>query len=86
MNFIAWIIVGGLAGWVASMVMKTDAQMGIFANIAAGILGAALGGWLSGMLFNYDPTTFSIPGFIVAVIGAMLVIFLVQLMTGRRKV
>lgn len=86
MNFIAWIIVGGLAGWVASMFMKTDAQMGIFANIIAGILGAALGGWLSGMIFNYDPTTFSIPGFIIAVIGAMLVIFLVQLMTGRRKV
>ncbi len=81
-----WLVVGGLAGWVASMVMKTDAQMGMVANIVAGIVGAMLGGWLSGTLFNYDPNTFSIPGFVVAVVGAMILIFLVQLLTGRRRV
>lgn len=87
MNFILWLIIGGVAGWVASMLMRTDAQMGMVANVIAGIVGAMVGGWLSGMLFNYDPTgnIFSIPGFIVAVVGAMIVIFLVQLLTGRRK-
>lgn len=88
MNFIVWLIIGGLAGWVASKFMKTDAQMGLVANVVAGIVGAMLGGWLSGMLFNYDPTgnLFSVPGFIVAVVGAMIVIFLVQMLTGRRTV
>ncbi len=46
MNFIIWIVVGGLIGWVASMIMKTDAQQGIFLNIVVGIVGALLGGWL----------------------------------------
>lgn len=88
MNFIIWLIVGGVAGWVASKFMNTDAQMGVGANIVAGIVGAMLGGWLSGTLFNYDPTgnIFSIPGFIVAVVGAMIVIFLYQVLTGRRRV
>ncbi len=88
MNFILWLLVGGLAGWIASKFMRTDAQMGLVANVVAGIVGAMLGGWLSGTLFNYDPTgnLFSIAGFVVAVLGAMLVIFLVQLLTGRRSV
>ena len=46
MNFIIWIVIGGVIGWLASMVMKTDAQQGIFLNIVVGIVGAFLGGWL----------------------------------------
>ena len=45
-NFIIWIVIGGLIGWVASMIMKTDAQQGVFLNIVVGIVGAFLGGWL----------------------------------------
>jgi uncharacterized membrane protein YeaQ/YmgE (transglycosylase-associated protein family) len=44
-NFIVWLIVGGLIGWVASMIMRTDAQQGVFLNVIVGIIGAALGGW-----------------------------------------
>ena len=46
MNFIIWLIVGGIAGWLASLIMKTDAQQGIILNIVVGIIGGFLGGWL----------------------------------------
>ena len=45
-NLIVWLIVGGIIGWVASMIMRTDAQQGMFLNVVVGIIGAALGGWL----------------------------------------
>ncbi len=83
-NFILWILVGAFAGWVASMIMKADARMGAVANIVAGIAGAFVGGWLSRTLFSYDPNTFSFMGVLVAIAGATLVIFVVQLLTGRR--
>ncbi|MBP9852810.1 MAG: hypothetical protein QG629_248 [Patescibacteria group bacterium] len=86
MNILLWVVVGAFAGWIASMLMKTDAQMGAFANIAAGIAGAFVGGWLSSQLLNYDPNVFSLPGILIAIVGAMIVIFIVQLITGRRRV
>ena len=46
MNFIIWLVVGGLIGWVASMIMKTDAQQGVILNVVVGIVGSMLGGWL----------------------------------------
>ena len=49
-NLIAWIIVGGVAGWLASIVMKTNAQMGLIANVIVGIVGSAIGFWLAGVL------------------------------------
>ena len=50
MGIIIWLIVGGIIGWIASMIMKTDGQQGIFLNIVVGIIGAFLGGWIGGML------------------------------------
>ena len=46
MNFIIWLVIGGIIGWLASMVMKTDAQQGVVLNVVVGIVGAMLGGWL----------------------------------------
>ncbi|MGD9945314.1 MAG: GlsB/YeaQ/YmgE family stress response membrane protein, partial [Burkholderiaceae bacterium] len=46
MNLIIWLIVGGIIGWIASLIMRTDAQQGIFLNVIVGIIGALLGGWL----------------------------------------
>ncbi len=46
MNFIIWLVVGGLIGWIASKIMRTDAQQGVFLNIVVGIVGSMLGGWL----------------------------------------
>lgn len=85
-NMLLWVAVGAFAGWVASMAMKTDAQMGAVANILAGIAGAFVGGWIASKAFAYDMNVFSLPGVIIAILGAMLVIFVVKLLTGRRRV
>ena len=52
MNFIIWIVIGGLIGWAASIVMKTDAQQGVVLNVVVGIVGALVGGWLLSPLFG----------------------------------
>ena len=52
MNFIIWVVIGGLIGWVASMIMRTDAQQGLLLNVVVGIIGALLGGWLLAPLFG----------------------------------
>ncbi|MDX1662754.1 MAG: GlsB/YeaQ/YmgE family stress response membrane protein [Candidatus Promineifilaceae bacterium] len=76
-NIIAWLIIGGLAGWIASMVMDTDASMGALANIIVGILGAIIGGFLVG-LFGVEVATFSIAGLIVAILGAIVLLAIVN--------
>ncbi len=71
MNFIIWIVLGGVIGWLASIVMKTNAQMGIIANIIVGVVGAAIGGWLAGVLGLGGG---QIVSFVLAVIGAAALI------------
>ena len=82
MNFIIWIVVGGLIGWVASMIMKTDAQQGIFLNIVVGIVGALLGGWLISPLVGVptiNQDAFSIGALVVSLIGAIILLAIVNL-------
>jgi uncharacterized membrane protein YeaQ/YmgE (transglycosylase-associated protein family) len=82
MNFIIWIVIGGLIGWVASMIMKTDAQQGIFLNIVVGIVGALLGGWLISPLVGIptiNQDAFSIGALIVSLIGAIILLAIVNL-------
>jgi uncharacterized membrane protein YeaQ/YmgE (transglycosylase-associated protein family) len=88
MGLILTLILAGLVGWVASMIMKTDGQMGWIANIVAGIVGGLLGTALFGFIAPASPTDngFSLLGILVGVIGACIAIFLWQLLTGRRKV
>ena len=83
MNLLIWVVVGGLAGWVASMIMKTDAQMGMLANIVVGIIGALLGGWLVG-LFGVEVAEgeFSIPSILTAILGACVLIWILKLVRG----
>ena len=76
MGIIWALIVGGIVGWLASIVMKTNAQMGMIANILVGIAGSAIGFWAAGML-GLAPTG-GIVRFIVAIIGAALLIFILQ--------
>ena len=86
MNFIIWLVVGGVIGWIASLIMKTDAQQGLFLNIVVGIVGALLGGWLlsplvgSGTLNQGD---FSVMGLLVSLAGAIILLFLVNLIRRR---
>jgi uncharacterized membrane protein YeaQ/YmgE (transglycosylase-associated protein family) len=76
MNLIVALIVGGVIGWLASLVMKTNSQMGIIANVVVGVVGSALGGWLAAAfgLAAYGP----IASFLVAVLGAMALIFILK--------
>ena len=71
MDLIIWLIVGGLIGWLASILMKTDAQMGLVANVIVGIVGAALGGWLAGVLGLGGSRVVS---YVIAVLGAVILI------------
>lgn len=83
-NIISWIIVGGVAGWLASIVMSKNAEMGILANIIVGILGAIIGGFIMGL---FSPggvgsvlgNAWSLWNFIVAVVGAIILLWVVGL-------
>jgi uncharacterized membrane protein YeaQ/YmgE (transglycosylase-associated protein family) len=78
MNILLWIIFGGVAGWVASLIVGTDERMGLIANIIVGIIGAFIGGWLSyslGMDPDSDPERpTSLLSFVWAVIGAIILL------------
>ena len=74
MNIIAWVIFGALAGWIASMIMKTDAEQGAIANIVVGILGAVIGGFLMQMIGGSGVTGFNITSFLVAIVGAVILL------------
>ncbi|MGK5054216.1 GlsB/YeaQ/YmgE family stress response membrane protein [Janthinobacterium sp. RB2P8] len=83
MNFIIWIVIGGVIGWLASMVMKTDAQQGIFLNIVVGIVGALLGGWLLAPLFGtgtINSDNFSVSSLLVSFLGAVILLGIVNLL------
>jgi uncharacterized membrane protein YeaQ/YmgE (transglycosylase-associated protein family) len=79
MDIILWIVFGAIAGWIASMLMGTDEQMGAVANIIVGILGAVIGGFLFGLFGVGGVNGFNIWSLIVAVIGAVVLLWLVRL-------
>ncbi len=86
LGIIGWIIIGGLAGWIASKIMKTDAQQGLLLNIVVGIVGGLIGGFLLKLLgvdVNGGGLIFS---FITCLAGACLLIWIVGLVRGRSKV
>lgn len=84
LGIIGWIIIGGLAGWIASKIMKTDAQQGILLNIVVGVVGGLLGGWIL-TLFDVDVKGAGlIFSFFTCLGGAVILLFLVKLVTGRR--
>src|SRR5690606_401617 len=79
MDFIIWLIVGGVIGWLASLIMKTDAQQGILLNVVVGIVGAFIGGWLIAPLIGGTTGTggFNFMGFIAALIGAIILLAII---------
>lgn len=83
MGIISWIIVGGLAGWIASMIMKSDGRMGLLANIIVGIVGGLLGGFVLS-LFNIGGVNgFSIWSILVSVLGAVILLWIINLIRRR---
>jgi len=82
MNIIIWLVVGGLIGWVASMVMGTNARQGIVLNVVVGIVGAVLGGWLLSPLFGVSTINqgnLSLPSLLVSFLGAVILLAVVNL-------
>lgn len=82
MNFIIWLLVGGIIGWVASKVMNTDAQQGIILNVVVGIIGAFLGGMLISPLVGVptiNQNAFSIGAMLVSLLGAIILLAIVNL-------
>jgi uncharacterized membrane protein YeaQ/YmgE (transglycosylase-associated protein family) len=75
MGMIVYLIIGGIIGWLASIVMKTNAQMGLLANVIVGIVGAGLGGWLAGQLGIGGPPIMS---WVMAVVGAAIFIAILR--------
>lgn len=83
MNFIVWIVVGGILGWLASIIMKTDAQQGTLLNIVVGIVGAMVGGWLLAPLFGtgtINQNDFSISALLVSLLGAVILLAITHLL------
>ena len=86
MNFIIWLIVGGLVGWVASIIMKTNGQQGIFLNVIVGIVGAFLAGYILTPYFGIstiNQNNFSLPALLVSLVGAIILLAVVNLFTRR---
>lgn len=86
-NFIVWLIVGGLIGWVASMIMRTNAQQGILLNVVVGIVGAFVAGFLLTPFLGIgtiNQSNFSIPAMVVSLGGAIILLAIVNLFRRGR--
>ena len=78
MGFLAWVVLGGISGWLASMVMGTNAKMGALANIVVGIIGAVLGGALFDFIGGYGVTGFNIHSIWVSFVSACALLFIAK--------
>jgi uncharacterized membrane protein YeaQ/YmgE (transglycosylase-associated protein family) len=86
MNFIIWLVVGGIVGWVASIIMRTNGQQGLILNVIVGIVGAFLAGLVLTPLLGIgtiNQNDFSLPALIVSVVGAVILLAIVSLFQGR---
>lgn len=81
-NLIVWVFVGGLLGWVASVIMRTDRQQGLFLNVVVGVVGAALAGWFLSPLIGsatINQGAFSLSALLVSLVGAVVLLAIVNL-------
>ena len=87
MNIIVWLVVGGLVGWVASKIMSTDAQQGILLNIVVGVIGAVLAGWFISPMVGestINQGNFSLGGLVVSLLGAIVLLAIINLFRRGR--
>jgi uncharacterized membrane protein YeaQ/YmgE (transglycosylase-associated protein family) len=87
MGIILWLIIGGVVGWLASIVMRRDASQGIILNIVVGIVGAVLGGWLIGPIVgapSINSGEISAASLLVSFLGAVILLAIVNLITRAR--
>ena len=84
LSWIAWIVIGALAGWIASMIMGKNSEMGAFANIIVGIIGAFVGGFVLNMLVGVGFTGFNFWSLVVATLGAVILLWFIRLIKRPR--
>lgn len=87
MNLIVWLVIGGVIGWIASLIMKTDGQQGIFLNIVVGVVGAGIAGWLVSPLVGVptiNQNAFSFGAMVVSLVGALVLLAVVNLLRRGR--
>ena len=87
MNFIIWLVVGGLIGWIASIIMKTNAQQGMILNVVVGIVGAFVGGLLISPLLGVptiNQNAFSVGALLVSLLGAVILLAIINLFRRGR--
>lgn len=81
MNPIVWIVFGGLAGWVATIITGSDSRFGVLGNIIIGIIGSYIGGWISFRVFKGPPVVgFDIRSFLVAVMGSVVLLLVLNIL------
>ena len=78
MGICSWLVLGGIAGWLASIIKGTNARMGMFANIVAGIVGSMLGGWVFSFFGGRGVTGFNLYSLLVATVGAVILLSILQ--------
>lgn len=82
MNLIVWLVVGGILGWIASLVMKTDGQQGIILNVVVGVVGALIAGFVVAPMLGtgtINTNDFSVSGLLVSFMGAVILLAIVNL-------
>ena len=84
MGIISWIVLGGIAGWLASIITKRNDQMGCITNIIAGIVGAVVGGWVFSLFGGQGVTGLNLQSLVVAFVGAVIVLAVVNLIFRRK--
>jgi len=85
MGIVSWIILGGLAGWIASKMTGNDARMGAGMNILVGIVGAFIGGWILSLFGSIGISGFNIWSLFVALLGAVILLVTINAFSGKRR-
>ena len=87
MEWLAWIVVGAIAGWLAGLLVKGDEGLGVIGHVLLGLVGALLGGWVVSLLTNNDPMdgVFDVSTILTAVVGAVVLVVLGSMIMGRSR-
>ena len=84
MDLLLWVVFGGIVGWIASMIMGTDAQQGLLGNIIVGVVGAVLGGFIMNAFGQPGATGFNFYSFFVSILGSVVLLWIYRAFTHRR--
>ena len=87
MEWLSWIVVGAVAGWLAGLLVKGDEGLGVVGHVVLGLVGALVGGYVVSLLTNNDPMdgVFDISTIVTAVVGAIVLVLLGSMIMGRRR-